>query len=205
MQTSKIGALGDVTNSEDPEGLRVFYYLVQDLKCFVFSLISLHFRVSSQSHTPPHTGLSQTEDEESARPCHLTVFSYFDLSADQTCVIMAIDNKSTRIPPRVRPPPNLLRGHWSTSAQCHLCFSTQSSHLHPIYSRHTDTSAPTCIIYLLQLTWICDNHNLISPLCLLNPVSFKSTFILTAIDKPLQHHDRRLSRCRSLLLAYALA
>lgn len=43
--TSKIGALADVTTSEDPEGLRVFYYLVQDLKCLVFSLISLHFRI----------------------------------------------------------------------------------------------------------------------------------------------------------------
>ena len=33
-------------DSEDPEGLRVFYYLVQDLKALVFSLISLHFKVS---------------------------------------------------------------------------------------------------------------------------------------------------------------
>jgi len=31
-QTSKIGSLVDVQDSEDPEGLRVFYYLVQDLK-----------------------------------------------------------------------------------------------------------------------------------------------------------------------------
>ncbi|KAF9695878.1 hypothetical protein EKO04_006221 [Ascochyta lentis] len=29
----------------DPEGLRVFYYLVQDLKALVFSLISLHFKI----------------------------------------------------------------------------------------------------------------------------------------------------------------
>lgn len=43
--TSKIGSIVDVQNSKDPNGLRVFYYLVQDLKCFVFSLISLHFRV----------------------------------------------------------------------------------------------------------------------------------------------------------------
>lgn len=35
----------DVTESADPEGLRVFYYLVQDLKTLVFSLISLHFKV----------------------------------------------------------------------------------------------------------------------------------------------------------------
>lgn len=31
-QTAKIGSLVDVQDSEDPEGLRVFYYLVQDLK-----------------------------------------------------------------------------------------------------------------------------------------------------------------------------
>ena len=46
-QTAKIGSLVDVTESADPEGLRVFYYLVQDLKALVFSLISLHFKVCS--------------------------------------------------------------------------------------------------------------------------------------------------------------
>lgn len=45
LQTAKIGSLVDVTESADPEGLRVFYYLVQDLKALVFSLISLHFKV----------------------------------------------------------------------------------------------------------------------------------------------------------------
>ncbi len=44
-QTAKIGSLVDVTESADPEGLRVFYYLVQDLKALVFSLISLHFKI----------------------------------------------------------------------------------------------------------------------------------------------------------------
>lgn len=44
-QCAKIGSLVDVQDSKDPEGLRNFYYLVQDLKCFVFSLISLHFKV----------------------------------------------------------------------------------------------------------------------------------------------------------------
>jgi protein mago nashi len=43
--TSKIGSLVDVQSSKDPEGLRIFYYLVQDLKCFVFSLINLHFKI----------------------------------------------------------------------------------------------------------------------------------------------------------------
>jgi hypothetical protein len=37
----------DVTESADPEGLRVFYYLVQDLKALVFSLIALHFKVGT--------------------------------------------------------------------------------------------------------------------------------------------------------------
>ena len=44
--TSKIGKLKEVTESNDPEGLKTFYYLVQDLKCFVFSLMSLHFRIN---------------------------------------------------------------------------------------------------------------------------------------------------------------
>lgn len=44
--TSKIGSFFDVDKSSDPAGLGLFYYLVQDLKCFVFSIISLHFRVN---------------------------------------------------------------------------------------------------------------------------------------------------------------
>ncbi len=44
--TSKIGKLKEVTESDDPEGLKVFYYLVQDLKCLVFSLMGLHFRIN---------------------------------------------------------------------------------------------------------------------------------------------------------------
>ena len=43
--TAKIGSLLDVQSSKDPEGLRCFYYLVQDLKCMVFSLISLHMKI----------------------------------------------------------------------------------------------------------------------------------------------------------------
>lgn len=45
LQTSKIGSYGEVQKSKDAEGLTVFFYLVQDLKCFVFSLVNLHFRV----------------------------------------------------------------------------------------------------------------------------------------------------------------
>ncbi|KAI9258144.1 mago nashi-like protein 2 [Phascolomyces articulosus] len=45
FETSKLGSLVEVQESQDPEGLRIFYYLVQDLKAFVFSLISLHFKI----------------------------------------------------------------------------------------------------------------------------------------------------------------
>lgn len=45
FETAKIGSLLDVQSSKDPEGLRVFYYLVQDLKCLVFSLINLHMKI----------------------------------------------------------------------------------------------------------------------------------------------------------------
>lgn len=58
-QTAKIGSLVDVTESEDPEGLRVFYYLVQDLKALVFSLISLHFKVWQDE---PRYALSSNAD-----------------------------------------------------------------------------------------------------------------------------------------------
>jgi hypothetical protein len=50
FETAKIGSLVDVTESQDPEGLRVFYYLVQDLKALVFSLIALHFKVRIWLH-----------------------------------------------------------------------------------------------------------------------------------------------------------
>lgn len=46
FSTAKIGSLIDVQSSDDPNGLRTFYYIVQDLKCFVFSLMSLHFKIS---------------------------------------------------------------------------------------------------------------------------------------------------------------
>eukprot|EP00754_Rhynchopus_humris_P039644 Rhum_TRINITY_DN22774_c0_g1::Rhum_TRINITY_DN22774_c0_g1_i1::g.175979::m.175979/K12877/MAGOH; protein mago nashi len=43
--TTKIGSLLDTQDSEDPEGLRIFYYLVQDLKSLVFSIMNLHFKI----------------------------------------------------------------------------------------------------------------------------------------------------------------
>lgn len=43
--TTKIGSLLEVQSSEDPEGLKVFYYLIQDIKCLAFSLINNHFKI----------------------------------------------------------------------------------------------------------------------------------------------------------------
>jgi len=35
----------DVKNSKDPNGLSIFYYLLQDIKCMVLSIINMHFRL----------------------------------------------------------------------------------------------------------------------------------------------------------------
>lgn len=43
--TAKIGTIADINQTKDPEGLKTMYYLAQDLKCLVFSLIGLHFRI----------------------------------------------------------------------------------------------------------------------------------------------------------------
>ena len=45
FRTTKIGTVNQILESNDPEGLRVFYYLVQDLKCLVFTLMNSHFRI----------------------------------------------------------------------------------------------------------------------------------------------------------------
>ena len=42
---AEITSLNDIQDSPDPTGLTVLYYLVQDLKCFIMSLINLHFKV----------------------------------------------------------------------------------------------------------------------------------------------------------------
>ncbi|KAG5179326.1 protein mago nashi [Tribonema minus] len=42
---SKLGSLLQVQDSKDPESLMTFYYLVQDLKCLVLSLVNLHFKI----------------------------------------------------------------------------------------------------------------------------------------------------------------
>ncbi|CDR40715.1 CYFA0S05e03620g1_1 [Cyberlindnera fabianii] len=57
LATCKIGSLADVKNSADPDGLRAFYYFVQDVKAFMFSLISLHFKVRFQKSNNMHNNL----------------------------------------------------------------------------------------------------------------------------------------------------
>lgn len=57
----------DVTESADPEGLRVFYYLVQDLKALVFSLISLHFKVRAGGCKGITNGMLTLDDDRSSR------------------------------------------------------------------------------------------------------------------------------------------
>lgn len=41
----EINSSMDVAKSEDPRGFKIFYYLTQDLKCLVRSLINMHFKV----------------------------------------------------------------------------------------------------------------------------------------------------------------
>lgn len=74
-QTAKIGSLVDVTESADPEGLRVFYYLVQDLKALVFSLISLHFKVIYTSVLPDESDLTLLTDQAHMSAAALKLFS----------------------------------------------------------------------------------------------------------------------------------
>lgn len=43
--TCKFGSFVEFKKTEDPEGLTTFHYLLQDVKCMVFSLINMHFRL----------------------------------------------------------------------------------------------------------------------------------------------------------------
>jgi len=49
LQTSKLGSLVEVSQLPCAESIRDFYFLVQDIRCFVLSLISLHFKISPYS------------------------------------------------------------------------------------------------------------------------------------------------------------
>lgn len=84
----------DVQESADPEGLRVFYYLVQDLRALVFSLISLHFKVRTilnmvelgwwGYHHPPVN--DETDDilfmRSFTTPCFRAFFFFFWRKSD---------------------------------------------------------------------------------------------------------------------------
>lgn len=54
FETAKIGSLVDIQDSDDPEGLRVFYYLVQDLKVRFWELICIPGINRTPLHTVPH-------------------------------------------------------------------------------------------------------------------------------------------------------
>eukprot|EP00823_Brevimastigomonas_motovehiculus_P007782 TRINITY_DN693_c0_g1_i1.p1 TRINITY_DN693_c0_g1~~TRINITY_DN693_c0_g1_i1.p1 ORF type:complete len:156 (-),score=32.27 TRINITY_DN693_c0_g1_i1:113-580(-) len=43
--TSKLCSIQEVEQSSDPDGLKIFYFLIQDLRCLVFSLIGMHFKI----------------------------------------------------------------------------------------------------------------------------------------------------------------
>ncbi|KAJ2784424.1 hypothetical protein H4R18_001134 [Coemansia javaensis] len=45
LETAKIASLADTLNTDDPDGLRVLYYLIQDFKCLILSLVALHFKI----------------------------------------------------------------------------------------------------------------------------------------------------------------
>jgi protein mago nashi len=49
FMTNKIGSLSETLKSQDPKGLKIFYYVIQDLKSFVLSMIALHFKVREES------------------------------------------------------------------------------------------------------------------------------------------------------------
>ena len=42
LTMAKIGSMNEISNNKD---LQTFYYFIQDLKCLIFSIINVHFRV----------------------------------------------------------------------------------------------------------------------------------------------------------------
>ncbi|DAZ94436.1 TPA: hypothetical protein N0F65_002754 [Lagenidium giganteum] len=108
---SKIGSLLDVKNSKDPEGLEVFYYLVQDLKCLVFSLITLHFKnsrngsrvwVRSRKKNRPRPRRATDGEKQSApgsnqapaktmtqgKTCHFKLVLLGDTAVGKSCLVV---------------------------------------------------------------------------------------------------------------------
>lgn len=79
-----------MTESEDPEGLRVFYYLVQDLKALVFSLISLHFKVRGYQASQPLVLIpGRSNRSEYAFCCaYLVISTTYNGGHDDRCKFM---------------------------------------------------------------------------------------------------------------------
>lgn len=46
FKTLNISSLASIKSQTDSNGMAVFYYLIQDIKVFIFSLISLHFKIN---------------------------------------------------------------------------------------------------------------------------------------------------------------
>lgn len=101
QQTAKIGSLVDVTDSEDPEGLRVFYYLVQDLKALVFSLISLHFKVRGKVIHQGHCQADRYTDQTNMKPRKAEVFFAFSPRAVVLSLLLGLPayHRSTKAAP----------------------------------------------------------------------------------------------------------
>lgn len=67
FETAKIGSLMDVSESEDPEGLRVFYYLVQDVKVPLSLPVSIS-RLTYPSVPGVFFDLAQLQDQADLDP-----------------------------------------------------------------------------------------------------------------------------------------
>ncbi|CAJ0590769.1 unnamed protein product [Cylicocyclus nassatus] len=58
----------DVNNSNGPDGLRSFYYLIQDPKCLIFSLIGLQFKIKPIYSKDEPAVVEEDEHQERLRP-----------------------------------------------------------------------------------------------------------------------------------------
>jgi len=62
---TKLGSVLEVQQSKDPEGLKIFYYLIQNLKCLVFSIISAHFGINPTPYSRSATQLAAISSSDS--------------------------------------------------------------------------------------------------------------------------------------------
>jgi protein mago nashi len=76
LTTSKIGSYAEVQKNKDSEGLTIFFYLVQDLKCFVFSLVNLHFRVRIQQRRSNLSDFLYLWHTHSMKYIYITIISF---------------------------------------------------------------------------------------------------------------------------------